>query len=521
MTPEKWRAALSTSVSVDMNSDEIEFTRALAALWDYIATRRAQIAMDRTTQEEEAPMSKNEQNEILRGFIKDFIEKKTPRVKGYVKDGKLDLRRLYQVFDEIITGYDVLNKAMLDPTITEIQINSYNSIWVERKGKFMRYIDDFTNEPVVFRDVSSCMSFINTLLMSSSTQLDSGHTKALGNSITPEGYRVAAIGPGAMAAEKGKDVLQEKSPACVIRKFSDNVITGEDLIRNYTHSDQMNHFEGLLGDNHATVIVGGSTGCGKTVNLQRIIDGISNGIRVISMEKDSELRLRRYNADGILINNVIQLEYLQEDKNIKYAITSNTSSNLFNQLLRFTPSTIIFGECRSPEEISLLLVGVNAGHNVMATLHTDNAAQAIERMTQAQMITQPGASKADVMETICTAVDIIVIPARMADGTRKILEIAEIEGCYVEDGIARPKVNQLYKFQQTGFVNGVVYGEHVQVNSITPALLEKWSRKGMDPETYAFLSAPVPKDANGKTIPIKGTYFGKRNPNAVPPTQTK
>ena len=225
------------------------------------------------------------------------------------------------------------------------------------------------------------------------------------------------------------------------------------------------------------------------------------------MEKDSELRLRHYDVNGRLINNVIQLEYINEDKNITYSPTSNTASNLFNQAMRATPRTIIFGEVRADDEIGLVMTAAAAGHNVMFTVHSDSPAATIERLTTALSKVNPGQQKADIVKSICDTLDIIIVPAQVKDGTRKVLEIAEVKGCKVIDGITTPDINILYKFKQTGYVNKKVYGEHVQINTISNELLEKWSRKGMEPEVKEFLQHNFGE----------GTYNGEVSPYRYPP----
>jgi pilus assembly protein CpaF len=522
---------MSNTIEVDLESSEMSFSECLLKVQDYIAARLAESRQ--TSGFTEKNRTKADDDDMKRRYINDFILDKRPKVQGYTNEkGELQLKRLYKVLDDITTGYDVISDAMADPTITEIQINAYDSIFMENKGRFIPLVDKSTGEIVKFRDVKSCLAFINNLLQSAGDQLDYDSVKVLGNSITPEGYRVAAIGPFAMAARKGRNALLEKSPACVIRKFSDNVITSQQIINNFTQSDQIAYFNSILGNCHATVIVGGSTGSGKTVNLQIIVDNIDGEIRVISMEKDSELRICKFDAEGRPLNNVIQLEYIQEDPQTKYVRTQNTAENLFNQLLRFTPSTIILGECRSSKEISLLLTGINAGHNVMCTLHTDSASAAIERITQAQMLTSPGATKVDVMQTVCSAVDIVVIPRRMADGSRKIVEVSEIMGVEMREGIAVPKVNQLYVFKQTGYYpqvvyddgtpegkidhNGKVFGEHWQVGELSDETYERWSKGGMQPEIMEFLTRRLERDENGKKVPARCTYNGYLSPYSVP-----
>jgi pilus assembly protein CpaF len=525
MTPERWRHLSNQTTFVEENANEMTFKQCLSYIWDYVAQKKTDMIV---ASESSVDMSPEETASFINNCISEYINEKKPAVIGFIDENNgLELTKLAHQMSNVMTGYSVLSDAFVDPKITEIQVNTYNSIWVERDGKFERYFDSVTGEPVQFMDSDELLNFTNKLLLNSPSQIDRSESKSIGNAISPEGYRVAAIGPAAMAQDKGKNFSLDKSAALVIRKFSEKVISGQDLISYLTCSDDMDYFVSTLGNNHATVIFGGSTGSGKTVNLQRCIDGIDNDIRVISAEKDSELRLRRFDKDGVLINNVIQLEYVPENPSKKYTNFHNTATNLFNQLLRFTPSTIILGECRSDSEIMLLSTGTNAGHNVMATLHTDTPEHCIERMVQALMRESPGQSKVDVMETVTTSVDIVVIPSRMKDHSRKILYIAEIVGCKVDNGVARPIINMLYEFKQRGYAldpntgEMKTFGEHIRVNPITPELLKKWSRIGMDPDMYEFLSKPVEPSYD----PMTGekinygiqTYNGERSPYAFPP----
>lgn len=505
MDGSKWRALMSTTGQVDANSDTISFDDCLAALYNYIGTQRGKLEQDLTK------LSRKQVDDLTCSWIDSFLKDVRPKVEGYVDEQQnLELKRLYTTLERILTGYDVIQPLIDDPTVTEIQINAYDSVWAERKGRVERAKDPLTGEYIKFRSADAALYFMNSLLQASDTQIDKGPNKCIGNAITPEGYRVAVIGPAAMAADKGRAFKQERSPACVIRKFSDKVITSAELVIWYSESDQMAKFISLLGDNHASVAVAGETGAGKTVNLQTVIDSITDNTRVISMEKDSELRLRRYDSSGVLVNNVIQLEYIMEDGNITYAPTSNTAENLFNQDMRFTPRTIVFGEVRDPKEIQLCMTAAEAGHNIMFTVHAGSAYETITRLTTALSKMNPGQQKSDIMDGICSSLDIIITPLQMKDGTRKVDAITEVLGCHVDGGMAKPILRTLYKFVETGYVDGITHGEHIQLNNISDELLEKWSRKGMDPEVKKFLTAPVPEGG------IRGTYNGEYSPYSKP-----
>ena len=424
----KWQAIMSSSGKVDALSNTISFDDCLDSLWSYIGIQRAKV------EEDLSKLSRDSLDSMTNSWIDAFVRDRLPKVEGFVDaDGNLEIKRLFSTLSAILTGYDVIQPLIDDKTVTEIQINAYDSIWVERGGKISIARDPVTHEPIKFRSPDACLYFLNNLLQTTNSQMDKGPNKTLGNSITVEGYRVAAIGPASMAADKGRSFKAEKSPACVIRKFSDNVITTDNLIGWYS-------------------AVAGETGSGKTVNLQTVIDGITDNTRVISMEKDSELKLRRYDGNRTLANNVIQLEYIVEDGNVTYSSTTNTATNLFNQLMRFTPRTIVFGEVRSPEEIQLTMTAAEAGHNVMFTVHSGSPAGTIARLTTALSKLNPGQQKADIMNSICDTLDIIIIPAQLKDGSRKVMEIAEVCGCEIRNGIITPIINTLYEFRQTGYV---------------------------------------------------------------------
>lgn len=509
MNNTKWRGLLSTTVKIDASSTAISFDDCLTEVWDYIAIQRA------GTDEDLSTLSRDQTNKMTCAWIDEYLRTRFPRVEGFIDENdQLELRKLYVTLQATLTGYDVIQPLMDDESVTEIQINSYDSIWAERKGKLARAVDPLDKSKFLkFRSPSAALYFMNNLLQSTNSQMDNGPNKCIGNAITPEGYRVAAFGPAAMAADKGTAFKAEKSPACVIRKFSDNIIRTVDLVNWFSESDQMATFIDLLGDNHASVAVAGETGAGKTVNLQTVIDGITDNTRVISMEKDSELRLRRFDGTGVLTNNVIQLEYIVEDANRTYTPTTNTAENLFNQNMRFTPRTIVFGEVRSPKEISLAMTAAEAGHNIMFTVHAGSAYETISRLTTAMSKMNPGQMKSDIMNAVCDSLDIVIVPTQMKDGSRKVIEISEVVGCHIDDGICVPILNKLYEFRQSGYVNGKTYGEHYQCNRISDELLEKWSRKGMDPKVKAFLEAPVPEGG------LRGTYNGVRSPYAIPESE--
>lgn len=448
----------------------------------------------------------------IKQLISEYIKEFSPTVEGYVsEDGAVELGRLIKALDDELTDFGILSPALNDPDLNEIRINSYKCIWVEGKQGSRPYIDSFTHKPVRFRDADECLRVINKLLRFSNNSIDKGSNKAIGNGITVEGFRVAATGPYMAAAAKGKNKELVRSPSAVIRLFPEKKFEAADLVKFKTISNEMARFEAALGRFGVNILVVGKTGAGKTVNLQMIIDNVPNNRRTIGMERDSELKIIRYDADGNQINDAIQWEYIEPDETMTVSKGMPTGVNCFNQMMRMSPSTIVIGEMRSYLEYTLGMQAGETGHTVLSTGHAGTPNEAVERIVQSVMAANPNMSREDVLISVCSTFNIIIVQLKLNDSTRKVVQLCELCGVErdKETGILGPKVNMLFKYVPTlGAIDdeGHFVGKHYQVGNLSPALQELILLEGQTKEDIELLQSKI-------TDPVEGTYDAQELPS--------
>ena len=194
-----------------------------------------------------------------------------------------------RLIDEI-TNHGILTEAMTDDSITEIRINDGSTpggIWVEKGGKAQPLRNSLTGELVYFKDASETSKFINNLLKYS--KITMSVSDSLVNGTTIEGYRIAASDAFASARTKGS---LDKSPTCVIRKFSGKKMLLQDLVKFKTISQDMAAFFSLMTKVDLTAAVIGSTGSGKTITLQAILDETPLNKRIVLIQNPPEIDKR-------------------------------------------------------------------------------------------------------------------------------------------------------------------------------------------------------------------------------------
>jgi pilus assembly protein CpaF len=384
--------------------------------------------------------------ETIRGLVRDLLAAESIPLNLEERD-----ELIRQVLDEIF-GLGPLQPLMDDPTIADILVNTSDTIYVERNGRLERTDVRFHDDRHLFQVIDRIVSSVGRRIDDASPMVDAR---------LPDGSRVNAIIPP----------LSIDGPHLSIRKFSDDALTAEDLIRTGSLSEPMVRLlEGVV-KSRLNVLISGGTGAGKTTLLNVLSGFIPTTERIVTVEDSAELRLRQ--------PHVVRLETRPANVEGTGAVTQRL---LVVNALRMRPDRIIVGEVRSAEAVDMLQ-SMNTGHDgSMTTLHANTPRDALSRLeTMIAMADLKLPDKA-VRAQIASAIDIIVQVSRLSDGSRRVKQIAEIVG--MEGDVIT--MQDIFTFEQTGVDEaGGVIGR-LRPTGIRPRCMERLHAHGFDMAGDAF-----------------------------------
>lgn len=344
-----------------------------------------------------------------------------------------------RILDEAV-GYGPLEPLIKDPAITEILINGFDEVYVEKKGR-LEMVD------VVFRDDEHVRHIVDRIVAPLGRRID--ESSPMVDARLPDGSRVnAVISPVSLSGT-----------LVSIRKFREEPFQMEDLLEFDSLNETMAKFlQGVVKGKMNTLISGG-TGSGKTTLLNVVATAIPHGERVITIEDSAELRLDR--------PNVVGMEARPANVEGRGEVTIR---NLVRNALRMRPDRIIVGEVRSGEAFDMLQA-MNTGHEgSLTTVHANSPADAMRRVESMVIMAGMDLPSTVIREYIVGALDIIIQATRLTDGTRKIVSISEVQK-NEEDGSFR--IVEIFKFKRTGMLeDGTVLGHFTATGEI-PQCLER------------------------------------------------
>jgi pilus assembly protein CpaF len=276
----------------------------------------------------------------------------------------------------------------------------------------------------------------------------------------PDGSRVNAIIPP----------LSLVGPVITIRKFSATPFTVNDLVRFGTATPEMFEFLEACVKARLNIFVSGGTGSGKTTTLNILSSFIPDDERIVTIEDAAELQLRQ--------EHVVTLESRPANIEGKGAIAIR---ELVRNALRMRPDRIVVGECRSAEALDMLQA-MNTGHDgSMSTGHANSPRDMLSRLETMVMMTGMELPLRAIREQIASAVDVIVQQSRLKDGTRRIVNITEVQG--MEGDVV--VMQDIFVFEQTGVIDGKIQGR-LKPTGIRPKFSEKFEAAGIHlaPNTF-------------------------------------
>ncbi|HYE26333.1 MAG TPA: CpaF family protein [Clostridia bacterium] len=302
-----------------------------------------------------------------------------------------------EVLDEIF-GLGPLESLLSDPTISDILVNRYDQVYIERAGRLSKTELKFRDEPHLLQIIDRIVSRVGRRVDESSPMVDAR---------LPDGSRVNAIIPP--LAVDG---------ACVsIRRFGRDPLTDRDLLAIGSITPEMLILLQAVVKGKLNVLISGGTGAGKTTLLNVLSGYIPNTERIVTIEDAAELQLKQ--------EHVVRLETRPPNIEGKGAVRQR---QLVINSLRMRPDRIIVGEVRGEEAVDMLQA-MNTGHEgSLTTIHANTPRDALARIETMVAMAQLNIPDRAIRQQVASAIHVIVQAARLPDGTRKIVSVSELTG---------------------------------------------------------------------------------------------
>ena len=313
----------------------------------------------------------------------------------------LSAQERHQLVSEVsdnVLGHGPIDRFLKDPTVSEIMVIGERPIFIERKGKLVQTKDRFFSNEQLRRVIERIVSNVGRRVDESSPMVDAR---------LPDGSRVNAVIPP----------LAVDGPALTIRKFSKDPLQIEDLVRFRSLTPEAAHVLAACVKGRLNIIVSGGTGTGKTTMLNILSSFIPEDERIVTIEDAVELQLRQ--------THVVRLEARPANIEGKGAVHIR---DLVRNALRMRPDRIIVGECRAGEALDMLQA-MNTGHDgSISTVHANTPRDALSRLETMVLMAGFDLPQKAIREQLASAVDLIVQIQRFRDGSRRVVNISEVEG---------------------------------------------------------------------------------------------
>jgi len=340
----------------------------------------------------DASLSDTELEGLVHQRLRQLLDEEEPGLSAQEK-----LLIVRQIGDSVL-GLGPLEPFVRDPEVTEVMVNGWDSIYVERGGRIYWTGAKFHDESQLRRTIDKIVSKVGRRIDEASPYVDAR---------LPDGSRVNAIIPP----------LAIDGPALTIRKFSADPYQAEDLISFGTLTRQTVELLEACVRGRLNILVSGGTGAGKTTTLNVLSSFLPDDERIITIEDSAELRLQQ--------PHIVRLEYRPPNIEGKGEVTIR---DLVRNSLRMRPDRIVVGEVRGGEALDMLQA-MNTGHDgSISTIHSNAPRDALSRLETMCLMAGMELGVRAIREQISSALHLIVHQARMKDGVRRITHVTEIAG---------------------------------------------------------------------------------------------
>src|SRR6476646_922241 len=334
----------------------------------------------------------------IKGLIVGLLEREsqTTPLSMFERDSLIQ-----DVLHEIF-GLGPLEMLLKDPDISDILVNRYNQVYVEREGRLEETEIVFQNDAHLYRIIERIVSLVGRRIDESSPMVDAR---------LQDGSRVNAVIPP----------LALDGPVLSIRRFRTDRIGAQDLVERMSLTQPMLDFLRGAVAARLNIIVSGGTGAGKTTLLNILSSFIADNERIVTIEDAAELKLRQ--------RHIVRLETRPPNIEGKGAVRAR---DLVINALRIRPDRIVVGEVRAGESLDMLQA-MNTGHDgSLTTIHANSPRDALYRLDTMVAMANLNIPERAIRQQIASAVNLIVHVTRQSDGTRKVTAITELTGMEVD-----------------------------------------------------------------------------------------
>jgi pilus assembly protein CpaF len=356
-----------------------------------------------------------------------------------------------EVLDEVL-GLGPLEPLLKEPTISDILVNGYSKVYIERNGKLAL-------TPVRFKDNGHLLHIIEKIVSQVGRRID--EAQPIVDARLPDGSRVNAI----------ISPLALDGPALSIRRFGRHVITSEEMLANGTLMPSMLRFLAACVQTKTSILISGGTGSGKTTTLNALSRFIPEEERIITIEDTAELQLQQ--------RHLVKFETRPPNLNKEGGINQR---QLLRTALRMRPDRIIVGECRGAEALDMLQAMNTGVEGSMSTVHANSPRDAFSRLEAMVLMADLEMPTRVILQQLASAIRLVVQIARLQDGSRRIVAVSEVLGVR-DDQI---ETQDIYVFDRLGVSDSGKVQGRFRATGVLPRLLERLRITGitLPPETF-------------------------------------
>jgi pilus assembly protein CpaF len=349
-----------------------------------------------------------------------------------------------EVLDEVL-GLGPLEPLLKEPTISDILVNRYNKVFIERNGKL-------SETQVRFKDDAHLLHIIEKIVSQVGRRID--EAQPIVDARLQDGSRVNAIIPP----------LALDGPCLSIRRFGRHVVTQEEMLQYKTLTPGMLRFLAACVQSKTTILISGGTGSGKTTMLNALSRFIPEEERIITIEDTAELQLQQ--------RHVVKFETRPPNLNKEGGINQRI---LLRTALRMRPDRIIVGECRGAEALDMLQAMNTGVEGSMSTVHANTPRDAFSRLETMVMMADLEIPTRVILQQLSSAIKLVVQVSRLQDGSRKILSISEVLGA----GQERVDLQEIFTFDRLGVNDAGKVQGRFRATGATPKILDRFRVSGI------------------------------------------
>jgi len=418
-------------------------------------------------------VSREEASAAIRQVIQEILDGERDTVALNLREREL---LQTEILDEIF-GLGPLEPLMKDPEVSDILVNTYSDVWIEKGGKL--YPTD-----IRFKDDTHLLQVIDRIVSGVGRRIDD--SSPMVDARLPDNSRVNAI----------IQPLAVDGPHLSIRRFKKDVMSDEDLMSKGAFNVQMLEVLKAIIKGRLNTLISGGTGAGKTTLLNMLSSHIPTNERIVTIEDSAELQLRQ--------PHVVRLETRPPNVEGKGEVTARA---LVVNSLRMRPDRIIVGEVRGAEAVDMLQA-MNTGHDgSLTTLHANTPRDALNRLSTMVAMANLNLPEKAVRQQIANGIQVVLQVSRLPDGSRKLMSISEVVG--MEGEVIT--MQELFTYERQGMdEEGNVLGRF-RPSGIRPKFADTLQARGIELAGSLFLERhlsvdPEPESPSSETSGRRGGW---------------